>query len=217
MVLLVPLDMLKKVCLLFICSALIACNKDLNYQVKGQDLKLSDEKTCKIQHHYPQLIGLSDSLLQEGLNRYLRETTGLFAASANCIKDSVTTDLTSDYKLHLQRDTVLSIELIRKAKQANSKEIKETYFPLTVKFPEGYFLPLEFVLNERQWGKMTEYLKKWQAKWPKQRRYNEASYIWGDNDLIPYCLSSDSLILFPGGEGENQSWQRHSIALKDLE
>lgn len=209
--------MLKKVCLLFICSALIACNKDLTYQVKGQDLKLSDEKTCKIQHHYPQLTGLSDSLLQEGLNRYLRETTGLFTASANCINDSVTTDLTSDYKLHLQRDTVLSIELIRKAKQANSEEIKETYFPLTVKFPEGYFLPLEFVLNERQWGKMTEYLKKWQAKWPNQRRYNEDSYIWGDNDLIPYCLSSDSLILFPGGEGENQSWQRHSIALKDLE
>lgn len=216
MVLLVPLSMLKRF-LVFTPFLLLACSTEAPYQIEAQDINLLNDENCSIQHHYPQISGLSDSLLQEGLNRYLRETTGLFRASADCLKDSTVVKIHSDYTLHTSLDTLLSIELVRKTSDPKSGKENRTYYPLTVKFPEGYFLPLEFTLDETQWAEMQSKLKSWQSIKPKERRYNEASYIWGDSDLIPYCLSADSLIVFPGGEGENHSWHRLSIPLTDLQ
>lgn len=194
----------------------MACQQKPHYNLEGQDLLLMDEPHCKIEHHYPQISALEDSLIQEGINRYLREATGLFKASAACLKDSLPSSIKSSYRVHSHLDTLLSIELRSDKLDPNTDSVWTTYYPLTIKFPEGYFYPLELALSESEWQEMQSKLKTWAANDPQNRQFNEASYVWGDSDLIPYCLSADSLVLFPGGEGESFSRQRMSIALSQL-
>lgn len=196
---------------------LMACEAPVSYQIESRDLILMDDERCQIKHHYPQLSGLKDSLLQQGLNRHFRELNGLFSAGADCLQDSLSTQISSSYRIHQAKDTLLSIELFKDRSISGEERRIRTYYPLTIKLPEGFFQPLELSLNEQQWTKMQEKLESWQKAKPQSRRYNQASYTWGDTDLIPFCLSSDSLILFPGGEGEGHSFQRFSIPLIDLQ
>ncbi len=204
---------------LFLFSLLLlfaACEHQASYQVVEREILIMDDETCQIKHRYPEIQGLPDSLMQAGLNRHLRELSGLFKAGAECLEDSSSIALQSDYKLHLMNDTLLSLEIYTLRKNRQTGQSQTVYFPLSIKLPEGYFQPLQFSLSQSQWNTMQEALRQWQEEKPQQRRYNEHSYIWGDSDLIPFCLSKDSLILFPGGEGEGQSYQRLSIAKSRL-
>lgn len=202
--------------LLLFILALGACTEKSTYQILERTIEFSKTEDCEVVHQYPEIEGLKDSLQQEGINRYMREESGLFKAAAACLEGPEKIKVRSDYYVYHQTDTLLSIELRKKVWSEERQEFFNWYYPISFKLPEGYWQPLEMSLDEKEWSKLNLALQDWNREDPENRHYNAASYVWGDSDLIPFCWSSDSLILYPGGEGESHSQQKFAIAFSDL-
>lgn len=193
-----------------------ACKPKANYQIEERYIEFSKTENCTVLHRFPEVSGIKDSLLEEGLNRYFRQETGLFRAAAQCLEDSQRLEVISSYLVLSQSESLLSVELQKRTKSKENGENLLLYYPLSIRIEDGHVQPLELLLSQAEWAIMTNKLKSWREEDPKNRIYNEASYEWGNTDLIPYGLSSDSLILYPGGEGETHSKFRLPIALEDL-
>ncbi|QNR25915.1 hypothetical protein [Croceimicrobium hydrocarbonivorans] len=194
-----------------------ACENDSIYKVEAVERELLNDENCLIHQRYPQIRGIQDSMTSIGLNETLRKSPQLEQYLAQCLEpDSGQRKLVlSDYRLHYVSDSLISLELYRKVKASANQEWQEMYFPISLHLPEAFFPPLDLVLGADIYPKVLAHLEKWKAE-EEGRNFNERAFVTGNNYMLPFCLSADSLILYPGAEGEFVGHQRLAIALNSL-
>jgi hypothetical protein len=216
-VLLIPLGMRKITLLCALVALLISCEEPLPYQITTESRVLLDDENCLIDHRYPQLSGVPDSMTAMGLNRYLREALQLNQALAECLETEIEGRkvILGDYRLHQLSDSLVSLELSRSHSSNTELKPSVSYYPITLNLPEVFAPPLDLILGDSIYRKVNQHFAAW-AKGDTNRSYNAAAYKNESKYAIPFCLSADSLILYPGAEGEMVALHRLAIALSDL-
>ena len=194
---------------------LFACQNKTPYKIIPQERTLLDDEHCLVVHSYPEIRGIRDSMTAIGINQYLREALQLKRRIISCLDDSLgeRTVLLGDYSVQQISADFISLELRLSAQNRGQKQVY--FFPASFNMPEAYNPPLELLLGEDILVRLRPLLESWKAQEPG-RDYNQYAYYSGSNYAIPFCLSADSLILYPGAEGELLATQRLSIALDEL-
>lgn len=198
-------------------ALLIACQPELKYQISSGNQVYLDDENCLIDQRYPIIKGVADSMSASGLNQYFRTALHLERYASDCLEDSSKERILvlGDYLVHSLSDSLISIELIRSLKSTKDTKPGRSYYPVTVKLPEIYNPPLDQFFGAKVYEKLLPKLESW-AQGDSNRFYNEVAFRPGTHYAIPYCLSADSLILYPGAEGEFTALNRLAIALSDL-
>lgn len=194
-----------------------ACEPRSPYQVQTESRVLIDDENCLIDQQYPRIIGISDSMTSMGINRYLGEALHLERELAACLEKEQEGRkvILAHYRLLSLSDSLISLEIIRSSKENSQSPTYKTYFPVTLQLPEVFAPPLDLVLGDTIYAKVLKEFKNWAAE-DSSRSFNEQAFKRGGEYAIPFCLSADSLILYPGAEGESVAQNRLAIAWKDL-
>lgn len=195
--------------------ALGACNRSTQQKVVVRQEKkqwVHTEK-CFIWQSYPQIEGLADTLVQDRFNDFLLKVNRIQEAAVNCENDTLDRyRAMGSYFVRSLNDSLLSLEIWSQYEQ--NKDYWVHYYPITVRLPDLHFLSLEQQLGPQIWAQIDPFLKRW-AQHP-EHTYNEEAYHSGTRTVINYTLTPDSLILFPGSEGEGVAMHRLSIGLNQL-
>lgn len=196
---------------------LIACQTELKHQINSGNQVYLDDENCLVDLRFPIITGLEDSLTASGLNQYFYTALHLERYARHCLQDSNLERqvVLGDYLIHTHTDTLISIELIRAVKSASDAKPTRSYYPVTVKLPEIFNPPLDLYFGAGIYEKLLPKLESW-AQGDSLRFFNELAFKPGTHYAIPYCLSADSLILYPGAEGEFTALSRLPIALSEL-
>lgn len=196
---------------------LSACQPELKYEISSGNQVYLDDENCLIDQRFPIIKGVADSMSASGLNQYFRTALHLERYASECLQDSSKKRkvVLGDYLVHSLSDSLISVELIRSLKSSTDAQAWRSYYPVTVKLPEIYNPPLDQFFGAKVYEKLLPKLKSW-AQGDSNRFYNEQAFSPGTHYAIPYCLSADSLILYPGAEGEFTALNRLAIALSEL-
>jgi hypothetical protein len=207
-------------CLLCLSLLLTNCqNKAEKYCLVEQERNLIDDENCWVVHRYPQIRGLEDSMTSQGLNTYLKNGLQLNRYVADCLRSTDAQEgrrvIVGGFNLQSLHDSLLSVELVLNIQERPEDESFKVYYPVTVQFPEVFNPPIDFLLGEDIYAKIKPHIKAWTDA-DTNRMFNDLALEPSANYALPFCLSADSLILYPGSEGEFMSQQRLAISLKDL-
>jgi hypothetical protein len=188
---------------LFLLSfTFFACNQ----QKAGTDLVTKTDtlvgENLTVVATYPQFAFQSkDSAAILHCNEVLKNRTDVQYDLVNANNQGAI-EIRSNFKIALENDTLLSLEFFKRNNAATSSPRNLTYHPLMVNLRSYsfYLFPEAIWLNFDR-GQLLPYLKKYEEKNPNAA-INYASYETGSMDVISFLIAEDSLILYPGGEGE---------------
>lgn len=207
---------MKQIFLLLLSLTLLSsCEEEAYYNVITEERNLIDDEHCLIAHRYPVIRGIRDSMTAVGINQYLKEALQLKYRLRDCLEDSLGQRLVllGDFSTVQLSEDLISLELSLESQKMGSNT--RQYFPVTLQMPEAYNPPLDLLLGEGVLDQILPYLEAWKSE-KEGRNFNREAYQAGSNYALAYCLSADSLILYPGSEGEMLAQNRISIALENL-
>lgn len=207
---------MKRIFLLLLSLTLLtSCGKEASFKVFTEERNLIDDEHCLIAHRYPVIRGIRDSMTAVGINQYLKEALQLKYRLRDCLQDSLgqRSVLLGDFSTVQLNEDLISLELSLESQKMGSNT--RQYFPVTLQMPEAYNPPLDLLLGDGVLNQLLPYLEAWKSE-KEGRNFNREAYQAGSNYALPYCLSADSLILYPGSEGEMLAQNRISIALENL-
>ena len=192
-----------------------SCEDGSRYSITAKERSLIDDENCLITQRYPVLKGIADSMTAMGMNQYFKGALQLERRLKSCLEaeGQQRKVIIGDFVSHSLNDSLVSIEL-KMDLQENGKRMK-FYYPISMKMPEVYSPSLEMLFGDSIFTKVRPKLDAW-AKADTNRSYNNFAFKLGSNYAIPFCLSADSLILYPGAEGEAVAFNRLAISRKEL-
>jgi len=206
---------MRNLTLLLLALTLTACTQLASSALRVVDKRkeLVGTEKCQISYRYPQIEGMADSLIQKRFNDFLGSVSRIPQAVIHCEKDSVERyRAKGDYSLSSLSDSLLSIEITTQYQQNQKQWVQ--YHPVTVSLPHLYFRPLEQQFGAEIWAKVDPFLKRWAEK--EEHNYNQEAYHPGTKTVVNYTLGADSLVLYPGSEGEGVARHRLAIGLDQL-
>ena len=200
---------------LLIPLLLSSCEDTSRYTITAKERSLIDDENCLITQRYPVLKGISDSMTAMGMNQYFKGALQLERRLKSCLEGEGQQRkvIIGDFVNHSLNDSLVSIEL-QMDLQENGKRVK-FYYPISMKMPEVYSPSLEMLFGDSIFASIRPKLDSW-VKADSNRIYNKRAFKLGANYAIPFCLSADSLILYPGAEGEAVAFNRLAISRKEL-
>jgi hypothetical protein len=191
---------------LFILFAVIiihSCSKKSEFRIEHQRTTLDEH----ISHEYPVISGsYPDSVLLPA-NRALRKMTELEYDLGNNIRSD---SLYSGYKLLFENDSLLSLEFIKLS--FVDGQVYTTYFPRVMHKTDLTF----FIAPEAIWPDFARELLPNYFDTSRVKSFNENSYSRGSHSIISFALTQDSIIIYPGEEGEFRGRYRVPIPLNTL-
>ncbi len=198
---------------LLLFLVLIACQNQSPYKISSVEQTWIKEEGCEIEHRYPQIRGVQDSMKSQALNEYLKGAMLLQREVAACLESDESRIIDADFQTFSNTDSLISLELILN-KDLGDLKIK-SYYPICMYMPEGYNPTLEMVMDSGIFDKILPKLEAWQAENP-DKAFNKLAYRPGANYFIPFGLSKDSLILYPGAEGEMVAFNRLALSRDEI-
>jgi len=209
---------MKKSIVLILALALGACQPEAKYKLLSLEETFLDDEACLVQLEYPQIRGLADSMSSSGINQYLRTALHLERELKSCLspENEGRKVVLGSYKSYLITDSLMSVELVKELQSGAAGKRYKQYYPITISLPEMYNPPINFLLGDEIFDKLRVKLSDWAAD-DSSRRFNVEAYQAGSTYALAFCLSADSLILYPGAEGEYLANHRLALSLKDLQ
>lgn len=191
----------------------VACRNEQNPRLRHYEEILADKPAFKVVHRYPQLTSYYPDSLRMGINTALRSTTDVDRYLESCTNKQKPTQIISDYRVLLNNDSILSLEFKLTRKSAGGVA-RVTYFPIVLPadtFRLEFYEDVEKHLHRQKLWPYVQQLSLEQGK-----SFNHEAYKKGSRYHINFAFSEDSLILYPGGEGEFHGFYRLPIPLKKV-
>jgi hypothetical protein len=202
---------------LLIISTLFACQKSNLPVVESFNESVQLGDGTRIKHSYPQCEGINDTVFQAKLNLLLHNISDfqyLIAnnqPSSNKIKDNDGI-IHIGYRTTIKNDSLLGFEFYKNFEKSDSL-ISKDYRAILVNHRNGLFYsePSEIIASFKR-SKILSFIQNADTNKSKFF-YNEYSYDDSKNTLLTWTITNDSLLIYPGGEGEAFGYFRVSIPL----
>ncbi len=210
-------SMIKAICAfgLLIISMLFACQK-VNLPIivsHYESFQLGDGSIIK--HAYPQCTGIFDTAFQTKLNLVLYRIADIQCLisnnrpSSNRVQEN-NAIIYSGYRTTIKNDSLLGFEFYKNFEKGDSLIFKE-YRAILVNYRNSIFYgePVEINTSLKR-SEILSYIQNADTNKSKFF-YNEFSYDDSKNTVLTWTITSDSLLVYPGGEGEAFGYFRVSI------
>jgi hypothetical protein len=207
--------------ILIIGLLIYACeSKNTDYEILNRT-KIIKKDNCEIPILYPEIKGLLDKVKMAKLNEIFEDFAEHEYYAHNCDKTNIEKNqVTGNYKILLQTDSILSIEFQTLINRGGTK--KDTVYHSLVINPKQkdtlkdrllIIEPNEIIPNFVR-GMIYPYIQKYSSE--NNDYVNLLAYETGSNYVITWAISEKNLIIYVGGEGEFFGHHKIEIPLSDL-
>lgn len=214
----------KNLYILFIITFITNCTTNVELQIDKKNKILVNNESCNISFSYPVVTNSRlDSTTLSELNWIFYNMPEYDYYSHGCNeKRSEKNVIKGDYKILLQKDSILSIEYITVLQHyygnkqdtiyhsmvLNTKLIKENM----TKMLWG-ILPEQIIPNFDR-GKLKPYVEKYNIT--AERTANILAYESGSSYVITWGLTKDNFIIYVADEGEGHGFEKIEIPIEKL-
>jgi len=195
-------------------------SKNAEYEILKRT-KIIKKDNCEIPISYPEIKGLLDKVKMGKLNEIFEDYAEHEYYAHNCKKTDIKKNQVSgNYKILLQTDSILSIEFQTLINRGRTK--KDTVYHSLVINPKQKdtlkvgllgIEPNEIIPNFER-GMIYPYIQKYSSK--NNDYVNLIAYETGSNYVITWAISEKNFIVYVGGEGEWFGNKKIEIPLNEL-
>ena len=173
---------------------------------------LIDSQNVRVVSRYIQFSESADSSLR-AWNKTLRQRTEPTRELQTDLLDPAIYEkgllIESEGQVLFENDSLMALEYRLIRKSGNNESI--SYYPLIILKKEGTIA----ITPEQLWPDFDRRKLRGIYK-QKTDEFNETAYELGVHTILPFCFSQDSLIVYPGTEGEFFGRNRISVPFADL-
>ena len=197
------------------------CESNTNgYEIIKREKTIS-KNNCRIKILFPEISGLEGQRKLAEINKVLENFPKHEYYAHDCLeKKRKQNEVTGDYEILLENDTILSIEF-RTYIQRTDERAHIIYHSVVINPKQAYDSKIGIVgIDPKQIfptfkrGMIYPYIKKYSIK--HKKHINLLAYETGSNYIITWAITKTDLIVYPGGEGEWYGDDKVKIPLEKL-
>ncbi|MFZ6051410.1 hypothetical protein [Halocola ammonii] len=194
-----------------------ACQNNSQLEIEKVEETFVSREGAKVYFSYPRIeSGPADSI-KVVLNEWMKNIAELRekkVAEKEFTKSEA--DIVYEYSILFQNDSLLSLENRTIYQASTDQNVPIVYRPIIMNHQNGngYIAPESLWPNFER-SKLIPYLEKTMSSFHYKPNMN--AYKEGSGYLFSFAMTEDSLIVYPGNEGEFFSYDRLPIAFSELQ